>query len=52
LATENKKQKIFKLKEICHIGGGNPKLTKRYLSKHSGVYPVYDNSKDNIAAGY
>ena len=32
--------------------GGNPKLNKRYLSKYPGLYPVYDNSKDNIATGY
>jgi len=52
LSTKNSNSNFFKLKEICQIGGGNPKLNKRYLSKYPGLYPVYDNSKDNIATGY
>jgi len=52
LATENNKSNFFKLKEICDIGGGNSKLTKRYLNKHPGKYPVYGSSKNMIATGY
>ena len=42
---------MLKLKEICSIKGGNSKLTKRYLSEHPGIYPVYGAAKDNMPVG-